>query len=595
MQKTLFHKWKDCFDKGEESSILNAKFLYIVLANSFTFHSLAFDATLNEFAERFLRNCLWNFGVFFTLLYVCSFLKVKIYQIILNILFWFGFIVASVNLFLLINFNFTLNSVAIEIFFATNAHEAAGFIDTYSNQKTIIALILFAVTSIACFFFTFSFSFSRRLHTFIAVICLVIVSGNLIKKDSVLRSARKTQTFYVAGALYYEMKQFEKINIELAKFRDEMQTVLNEKMAVYDNGGGGLKYISQEKPLPKIIFIIGEATQRHYMSLYGYALPTTPNFDTLKSSENLFAFDDVVSPVAGTNESLKRILTFFNNDTTSQIPWYKQMNIIDAMKLLDYRVIFLSTQEPISSYGAAPQTISRNADNVNYANLHKIGKEKDERLLVMYDDFNQQKHSLIGNEKTNEFYIFHIEGMHAPYIDRYTQQFDKFSIKDLRQNKLDEFHHYKGNKNAGQKLTDKQLKYRAHYINAILYNDFVISEFIKKLADDEVILFYFSDHGEEINDFRDFVGHAGDSKYNVEIPFIIYMSDKFKARHPEILTKVKNAQHKPFMTDNFMHAFFDLLNIQCVESNETLSLFNQNYDDTRIRMIYGKDYDKELK
>ena len=331
------------------------------------------------------------------------------------------------------------------------------------------------------------------------------------------------------------------------------------------------------------------------MSVYDYDLPTTPNFDILKASENLFVFDDVISGAAGTNESLKRILTFFNNDTTSQIPWYKQMNIIDAMKLLDYRVIFLSTQEPISIHGAGPQTISQHADYIDYANLHKFDKRKDERLLVMYDNFNQQKHSLAGNEKANEFYIFHIDGMHAPYISRYTQQFDKFTINDLRQNQLDRFHHYKDNKNAGQKLNDKQLKYRVHYINAILYNDFVMSEFIKKIADDEVILFYFSDHGEEVNDFRDFVGHREDSKYNVEIPFMIYMSDKFKLAHPDILAKVKNAQHKPFMTDNFMHALFDLLEIECVDAEPTLSLFNKDYNATRVRMIGGKDYDKDLK
>ena len=359
--------------------------------------------------------------------------------------------------------------------------------------------------------------------------------------------------------------------------------------------GGGEQYFSQKQPFPKIVFIIGEATQRHYMSVYNYDLPTTPNFDALKASENLFVFDDVISGAAGTNESLKRILTFFNNDTTSQIPWYKQMNIIDAMKLLDYRVIFLSTQEPISIHGAGPQTISQHADYIDYANLHKFDKRKDERLLTMYDNFNQQKHSLAGNEKTNEFYIFHIEGMHAPYINRYTQQFDKFTINDLRQNQLDRFHHYKDNKNAGQKLSDKQLKYRVHYINAILYNDFVIGEFIKKVADDEVILFYFSDHGEEVNDFRDFVGHSYDSKYNVEIPFMIYMSDKFKLSHPEILDKVKNAQRKPFMSDNFMHALFDLLDIECVDAEPTLSLFNKNYNATRVRMIGGKDYDKDLK
>ena len=235
----FFAKCKKFLGKGEVSAVLNAKFLYIVLTNSFTFSTLAFDATLEEFVVRFLQNCVWNFGVFFVLLYACSFLKPTIYKIIVNVLFWFGFVVAGINLFLLVNFNFTLNSIAIEIFFATNAHEAVGFIDTYSNQKTIIALALFVIASIALFFFKFSFSFSRRFHTFIAVVCLVIIGGNLIKNGAALRSARKTQTFYVAGALYYEVQRFKTISAELAKFRDEIQDTLTQKMATYGNMGGG--------------------------------------------------------------------------------------------------------------------------------------------------------------------------------------------------------------------------------------------------------------------------------------------------------------------------------------------------------------------
>ena len=236
---TLASKFKTFFTTGEVSAVLGAKFFYIVLVNSFTFSTLTFDATLREFVVRFLQNCLWNFGVFFVLLYACSFLRPTLYKIIVNVLFWLGFIVAGVNLFLFINFNFTLNSVAIEIFFATNAHEAAGFIDTYSNQKTIIAIALFVIISVVLFFFKFSFPFSRRFHTFIAIVCFIIISVNLTKNDAALRSARKTQTFYVVGALYYEVQHFKTINAELAKFRDEMQNTLAEKMATYNNFNGG--------------------------------------------------------------------------------------------------------------------------------------------------------------------------------------------------------------------------------------------------------------------------------------------------------------------------------------------------------------------
>ena len=49
------------------------------------------------------------------------------------------------------------------------------------------------------------------------------------------------------------------------------------------------------------------------------------------------------------------------------------------------------------------------------------------------------------------------------------------------------------------------------------------------------------------------------------------------------------------MSDNLMHALFDLLDIECVELDKTLSLFSDEFNDKRVRLIDGKDYDKDLK
>ncbi|EAJ2878826.1 hypothetical protein A0X34_01955 [Campylobacter coli] len=41
-------------------------------------------------------------------------------------------------------------------------------------------------------------------------------------------------------------------------------------------------------------------------------------------------------------------------------------------------------------------------------------------------------------------------------------------------------------------------------MNAIYYNDFVVSKIFNYFKNEEPIVFYLSDHGDEVCDFRDF-------------------------------------------------------------------------------------------
>ena len=326
------------------------------------------------------------------------------------------------------------------------------------------------------------------------------------------------------------------------------------------------------------------------MQIYGSPLPTSPNLSKLIEAQNLFVFDDTVSPQTHTTLVLERLLTFANYENNATA-WYEQMNLIDAMKLLGYESIWLSNQEQISIYANTAEVFAKRADLSLFSNL-SIGDNagdkfpKDEILLKMFDEI---KPKLDANK--NHFFIFHLMGAHGGYANRYPQKFAKFDAEFLRKNGFDKF------QGSQKSLNDFQLSVRAEYANAVLYNDFVVSELMQKFKDDEAIVLYISDHGDEVFDYRDFVGHSWVfvSRYMVEVPFMVYLSDKFKAAHPQILARVQAAQHKPFMSDNLIHALFDLLDIECVELDKALSPFNGEFNANRARIIGGKDYDKELK
>lgn len=345
--------------------------------------------------------------------------------------------------------------------------------------------------------------------------------------------------------------------------------------------------LSNTLHLPNVVLIIGESTQRNYMSLYHYALPTTPKLDALVQSGNLIVFSDVISPHSHTNESLQKMLTFSNYEN-AQTPWFMQQNLIDILNLAGYKTHWLSNQEAISIYGNIPEVLSQRALQTRFSSnvdSYNSGRYFDSILLPMLEETLASV-----NLAEKQFYVLHLMGTHLDYKNRYPESFARFFPQDFRQRGLDAL-------TATTNLNQSQLQTKTHYCNAILYNDEVVSSIIESFADKEALVIYLSDHSDEVYDFRDFVGHAETmgSRFMVEIPFMIYMSESFKEKYPDIFTKVQQAKDKPFMSDDFIHAFLDLLGIASKDYESSRSLFSPNYNEKRIRIFKGLDYDKDLK
>ncbi|WP_289185083.1 sulfatase-like hydrolase/transferase, partial [Helicobacter japonicus] len=139
--------------------------------------------------------------------------------------------------------------------------------------------------------------------------------------------------------------------------------------------------------------------------------------------------------------------------------------------------------------------------------------------------------------------------------------------------------------------------------NATLYGDFILSEIIKRFERSDSIVIYFSDHGEEIYDFRNFIGHSDSkiSRFMVEIPFIIYVSDSFIQKHPQLYKRIQKAQNQKYMNDDLMHTLLDIAGISLngYESQRSLLATNKAFLKSRMRKVGDKsnvkDYDKELK
>jgi heptose-I-phosphate ethanolaminephosphotransferase len=106
----------------------------------------------------------------------------------------------------------------------------------------------------------------------------------------------------------------------------------------------------------------------------------------------------------------------------------------------------------------------------------------------------------------------------------------------------------------------------------VLYNDYVVSEIIKKtkISSSSSSLIYFSDHGEEIFDQANFHGHveANSTQNMFDIPFIVWLAPD-KIEHQ---TKLKSHMQTPFVTDDIIHTLLDLYGINHSKYDSSRSL-----------------------
>ncbi|MFT2642946.1 sulfatase-like hydrolase/transferase, partial [Helicobacter pylori] len=171
------------------------------------------------------------------------------------------------------------------------------------------------------------------------------------------------------------------------------------------------------------------------------------------------------------------------------------------------------------------------------------------------------------------FVVFHLIGNHFEYKNRFPKEFSHFNLNNTSYFSKNKPLRVKNNINK-QVVTD--------YINSVYYNDYVLHSLIELFKDKDSLVIYISDHGDDMFESSDFNTHEC-SNASVEIPFLIYMSDTFKQKHPQMVKSFEEALHKPFMSDDLLHTLLPLAGIITKDYEKTRDLFNENHNDKRPR------------
>ncbi|MCE3047238.1 phosphoethanolamine transferase [Helicobacter kayseriensis] len=472
-----------------------------------------------------------------------------------------------VDLACLFIFETSLTGAMILTLWETNISESLSFFELYSSQ--ILKALGVGMVCIALVLCALRVKF--RIKT-LWIMGFVIIGGVLGVYETYLLASRGISSCQYRNQLFFisPLRFGCDTYLAFSDLRDAQKT-----LAYYQ------KLLEQEEtysvPPPlegikNIALILGESTQRNHMQIYGYQKPTTPRLQSLVKKGNLFVFSDVVSPHAQTTLSLRKMLTFSNVEN-SQIPWYEQGNLIGSFRGSGYRVVWISNQLN-ATHGGSTGIIASLSHETHFVSEYKRNFDEvfyDGKLLEAFDHLKPM-------DSKNHLYVFHLMGAHASYGKRYPETFAYFDDATL----------------------DLKKRTIARYDNAIFYNDYVVSEICERFANQDSLVLYVPDHGEEVYDAREFAGHADDnmSRFMVEIPFIVYVSDLFKKKHPLIYHQIQQSLKRPYMTDDLIHTLLDIAGIRVSGFDPTRSLISPSFNPTRKRIVggsEGRDYDKELK
>ena len=317
------------------------------------------------------------------------------------------------------------------------------------------------------------------------------------------------------------------------------------------------------------IVVIGESLSRNHMELYGYSRPTTPNLKSMK--DDMHVYTDVVSPHTHTIAVLKQALTFADYDHPEY--YLQKSSVIDLFNDAGFKTYWISTQPLTDKWGNSYCFIAKESDQVY--NL-STNKQHDEVVLPYIDQILEE------NTEGNKIIFVHLMGSHNMYKSRYPAEYNFFNQENYPiPNK--------------PYLNDKKKQIIDEYDNSVLYTDFVVSSIVKKMqnrGNESSAVLFFSDHAEEVYDFRNVVGHyiQGVTTYQCEIPFIFWGSENYLSEKQDIVIR----KDRPFSLTNLIHSLSDLAGLQYQDYTPEKSIFNEKFVPQK-RMVEDKTYEEVVR
>ncbi len=333
---------------------------------------------------------------------------------------------------------------------------------------------------------------------------------------------------------------------------------------------------------PNIVLIIGESYNRHHAGMYGYPLNTTPRQARRAKTGELTPFTDVVAPWNLTSFVFKHLFSLYAVGDKGE--WCDYPLFPEVFRKAGYHVTFLTNQflpqakEAVYDFSGG---FFLNNPQLSHAQFDTRNTQ-----LYRYDDKLVEEYDKLKNEdKQHNLIIFHLKGQHVDYHTRFPKKQAKFTADDYHR----------------PELGDKELRVLSAYDNAVLYNDSIVDQIIRRFENQNAIVIYVPDHGEECYEGNvHFYGRMHSTEITArlareefDIPFWIWCSRKYRATHPDVYRAIRAARNKRYMTDALAHTLLYLGGIKTPYYRPQLDILSKQYNENRPRILkHTTDYDK---
>jgi len=448
------------------------------------------------------------------------------------------------------NYGTKLSASALYVIFETNTDEASDFLLNYFSKTVYVILLMFMffISGVILFLNKVSLNIENTIFYKGLAICSIISS---------------------IFCIHWRLSSENMVLMGVTSYKHYLKTKNNLKASLAQYESNAFTTICGSNMDQTYVIIIGESTSRWHMQLYDYDRETNPKLTEIE--DELVIFDDVITPNVHTILALDKILTLSDFSAPSK---KNNGSIVQLANSAGFETFWISNQKPVGLHESIPTLIGSAAKNKDFLNTDDFAYDiYDEKLLPKIVE------TLNRDEKKKIIFV-HLIGTHTAYKKRYPKAFNFFKTKK----EGIEFSH------------KKAIRLTNEYDNAVRYNDFIIREIIEKVraARTNSYVLYFSDHGDEIYDTMDLVGHNEyhGTKPMYDVPFIVWLSKDFKSSNPELF-EIPKLNKRPYILEDFIHSFSDLSNIEFSGIDYKKSIFNSTFSPKKRVIRKNEDYDEK--
>ena len=551
---------------------------------------------------------LW-LELFLDLYVICIILTLfplKIRRWIRAFLYIIAYCTSLTDLFCWVKFQSTLNPSMLLLVGETDEREASEFFSSYFTSDLIFSsvglLLLVMLIHILTTFLkkvklppaiSYKVTVAKQIinhsHHILGGVCLVLLGWAIESSAHNKKEVVQMFSLDTIGSVEHELTTSDCAQFYLPVYRLAFSIFSNELASQQVDrlieAKDKMSVDSCSFKSPNIVLIIGESYGKLHSQQYGYFMPTTPRQIKREKSGLLVPFSDVVAPWNLTSFVFKNVFSLHVVGEKGE--WCDYPLFPSLFRKAGYHVTFITNQ----FLPKAKQAVYDFSGGffLNHPELSEAMFDSRNQQLYRFDrgllddyDKNQQQHNTDHN-----LIIFHLLGQHVKYNQRFPSDRRHFTAEDYEKKRAD--------------LNGKQRNVLADYDNAVLYNDSIVDAIISRFEDKEAIIIYMPDHGEECYEGnRGFIcrNHSAAIDYDLahyefEIPFWIFCSYKYAAKHPDIYKEIIGAKNRRFMTDALPHMLLYLAGIHTKDYHAEYNILSPQYNEMRPRILKNTtDYDK---